>query len=140
MARGNGRRAAVREQSGTSGANAHRSERPAYTLTVKDLPEEERPRERLLAHGANTLSNSELIAIILRTGTRDVPVMDLARKLLARYGGLGGLARVGATELVGFSGLGMAKAVELRADLADFAAEHLVEIDQAILAVGAAGR
>jgi DNA repair protein RadC len=44
-------------------------------------------------------------------------VLDLARKLLARYGGLGGLARVGATELVGFSGLGMAKAVELQAAL-----------------------
>jgi len=56
-----------------------------------DWPEDERPRERLLAHGARSLSDAELLAIFLRTGTADMPVMALARHLTEEFGGLRGL-------------------------------------------------
>ncbi len=60
--------------------------------TLRDLPAEQRPRERLLAHGASVLSDSELIAILLRTGHRGCSVLDLAHSLLYdEGGGLGGL-------------------------------------------------
>src|ERR687885_83447 len=75
---------------------------------------------RLARHGGAgpaALKEEELVAIILRTGIHGRPVLELSRELLRHYGGLGGLARVGATELRGFKGLGMAKAVELQAAL-----------------------
>ncbi len=81
------------------------------------MPAQERPRERLYYQGPAALKEEELVAIILRTGTRDRPVLDLARDILRHYGGLGGLARVSASELLGLNGLGMAKAVELQAAL-----------------------
>ncbi|MDE2922157.1 MAG: DNA repair protein RadC [Acidobacteriota bacterium] len=66
------------------------NDRPSTTL--REVPSEERPRERLLAHGAGVLSDSELIAILLRTGHRGCSVVDLARDLLYDEGrGLGGL-------------------------------------------------
>ncbi len=62
------------------------------TTTLREVPSEERPRERLLAHGAGVLSDCELIAILLRTGHRGFSVVDLARDLLYDEGrGLGGL-------------------------------------------------
>ena len=62
------------------------------TTMLREVPSEERPRERLLAHGAGVLSDSELIAILLRTGHRGFSVVDLARDLLYDEGrGLGGL-------------------------------------------------
>ncbi len=88
-----------------------------YHPSIKELPAHDRPRERLYYQGPAALKEEELVAIILRTGTRDRSVLDLARDLLRRYGGLGGLARVGASELRSFNGLGMAKAVELQAAL-----------------------
>ncbi|HZU05195.1 MAG TPA: DNA repair protein RadC [Chloroflexota bacterium] len=88
-----------------------------YHPSIKALPAHERPRERLYHQGPAALKEEELVAIILRTGVRGMPVLDLARSLLAHYGGLGGLARVGASELRRFNGLGMAKAVELQAAL-----------------------
>lgn len=91
--------------------------RPDYQLSVKELPAHDRPRERLYFQGPAALREEELIAIILRTGTRGLSVLDLARSILTRYGGLGGLARVGASELRAVNGLGMAKAVELQAAL-----------------------
>lgn len=90
---------------------------PVYLPSVKDLPAHERPRERLYHQGPAALKEEELVAIILRTGIKGAPVLDLARALLLHYGGLGGLARVSATELQGYKGLGMAKAVELQAAL-----------------------
>src|SRR5215207_10084767 len=81
------------------------------------MPAHDRPRERLYYQGPQALKEEELVAIILRTGTKDQPVLDLARGVLNRYGGLGGLARVSASELQSYPGLGMAKAVELQAAL-----------------------
>lgn len=84
-------------------------------LTIHELPEHERPRERLAAHGAAKLSDSELIAIILRTGMKGASAIDLGRELLIRYGSLGALARCDVHELAKIKGVGMAKAVQLAA-------------------------
>ncbi|HLY67551.1 MAG TPA: DNA repair protein RadC [Chloroflexota bacterium] len=89
-----------------------------YHLTLKEWPESERPRERLLAHGPAYLSNAELLAIVLRTGVRGKTVLTMAENLLASFGGLTGLRRATVEELVaGRSGLGKAKAAQLKAAL-----------------------
>jgi DNA repair protein RadC len=85
------------------------------SLTIHELPEHERPREKLAAHGAKALSDSELIAILLRTGMKGVSAIDLGRELLKRYDSLTGLARCSVPELAGIKGVGMAKAVQLAA-------------------------
>jgi DNA repair protein RadC len=85
--------------------------------TVKDLPATERPRERLLELGANVLSPAELLAIILRTGTTDKRVTELAADLLKEFGGLDGLRRALPSELCRVAGLGPAKAAQLLAAL-----------------------
>ena len=86
-------------------------------LLIRDLPQGERPRERLEHYGAQALSNAELLAIILRTGVQGESVLHLASRLLARYGGLLGLARANFSELCAERGLGPAKATQLIAAL-----------------------
>ena len=88
-----------------------------YHATVRDLPSDERPRERLQHYGSQALSNAELLAIILRTGTTRDNVLELAGKLLAKYGGLGGLIRAEFGEICAEYGLGSAKAAQLKAAL-----------------------
>jgi DNA repair protein RadC len=88
-----------------------------YRPTIKELPSSERPRERLLSHGANALSNAELLAIILRTGTLHENVVQFAQRLLASHGGLGGLVRANIAELMSEKGLGPAKVTQLKAAL-----------------------
>lgn len=88
-----------------------------YHATVRDLPTEERPRERLQNHGPKALANAELLAIILRTGTTRENVLELASKLLTKYGGLGGLMRAEFMELCNEYGLGAAKTAQLKAAL-----------------------
>ncbi len=85
------------------------------TLRIHELPEQERPREKLAAHGAGALSDSELIAILLRTGLPGANAVDVARQLLAKYQSLGGLARCTVAELAKVKGVGPAKAVQLAA-------------------------
>jgi len=80
-----------------------------------DWPEDERPRERLLAHGADTLSDAELLAIFLRTGTRGMPVLALARHLLQEFGGLRNLMTVSPRQFCTVRGLGTAKYAQLQA-------------------------
>lgn len=86
-----------------------------YHVGLKDLPAAERPRERLVAVGAENLKDSELLAIILRTGSRQASVLELASNVLAKHGGLDGLSRAGLVDLCAQSGLGPAKAIELKA-------------------------
>ncbi len=74
-----------------------------------------RPRERLIHSGAGALSDGELLAIILRTGTQASNVLSLANQLLARHGGLAGLDRAAVAELCALKGLGEAKAVQIKA-------------------------
>src|SRR5256886_15380087 len=80
-----------------------------YHATVHDLPTDERPRERLRNYGAQALSNAELLAIILRTGTTRDNVLELSGKLLAKYGGLSGMMRADFSELCNGYGLWGAK-------------------------------
>jgi DNA repair protein RadC len=81
------------------------------------MPDNERPRERLIQHGANALSTAELLAVILRTGTTGENVLHLAERLLARYQGLHGLAQTSPEELQQIPGLGAAKATQILAAL-----------------------
>lgn len=84
-------------------------------LKLKDLPINERPRERLLRYGAEKLSNSELIAIILGNGTSKENILSISTRLLKISGGLNGLLNSDADELVKIDGIGKAKAVQLLA-------------------------
>lgn len=86
-------------------------------ITVKEMPEEERPRERLAHAGPQALSTSELLAIILRTGVKGENVVAMASRLLATHGGLAGLSRVDLAQLGQVHGLGPAKAAQLLAAL-----------------------
>jgi len=88
-----------------------------YHPKIKELPSGERPRERLRESGSASLSNSELLAIILRTGTAWENVLGLAARVLARFGGLVGLARASFGELCAERGIGEAKAAQLKAAL-----------------------
>ena len=89
----------------------------SMTLLVRDLPEEERPRERLLTAGAASLSNTELLAVLLRTGVKDDSVLHVAEKVLALYKerGLSAITQMSAQELSSIKGVGMAKAATILA-------------------------
>ncbi|MEO7933859.1 MAG: DNA repair protein RadC [Chthoniobacterales bacterium] len=85
---------------------------------LKELPADELPRERLQRHGAGSLSNAELIAILLRTGMEGTHVLELADQLLTRYQTLTAIARCSVQELSKIKGVGPAKAVQLAAAFA----------------------
>lgn len=85
--------------------------------TIKDLPRHERPRERLRDHGPTSLSNPELIAIILRTGTADNTAVELATNLLARFGSIKNIGCLTVKELTQVHGIGEAKAAQILAAL-----------------------
>jgi DNA repair protein RadC len=80
---------------------------------IRELPEDDRPREKLLARGANALTNAELIAILLRTGYAGRNVVDLAKDLLARYKTLTALSRCSVDEISQIKGIKGVKAIEL---------------------------
>jgi DNA repair protein RadC len=82
-------------------------------LNIREMPEDERPREKLAAHGASALTDPELIAILLRTGVAGKNVLEVARHLLKEFGSLGGLSRCTVDELATIRGVGFAKAVQL---------------------------
>ena len=86
-----------------------------YHPTIHDMPTGERPRERLIRGGATSLSTAELLAIIFRVGAEGENVLALSNRLLAKYGGLGGLARAPFTDLQDEHGLGEAKVATLKA-------------------------
>src|SRR6266542_2806718 len=82
---------------------------------MKDLPPEERPRERLAKHGPEALSTPELLAILLRTGPARESALDVAEGIVAQTGGLRGLANVTIEQLSQIRGVGVVKAIEIRA-------------------------
>jgi DNA repair protein RadC len=88
-----------------------------YHPTVHDMPPDDRPRERLQKYGADVLALSELLAIILRTGSAGENVIELANKLLSKYGGLAGLMSADFHELSSEHGLGPAKSAQVKAAL-----------------------
>jgi DNA repair protein RadC len=85
---------------------------------MREVPPAERPRERLVERGAEALKTSELLAILLRTGTQGRPVLDLAEFLLQHFGSLEALSRAPIGELTRVKGVGQAKAIELKAAFA----------------------
>lgn len=86
-------------------------------MAITDWPESERPRERLLASGPQSLSDAELLAIFLRTGIKGASAVDLARTLLTRFGSLSRLFCAGLPEFCQTPGLGPAKFAQLQAVL-----------------------
>jgi DNA repair protein RadC len=88
-----------------------------YHATVREMPSDDRPRERLMKLGAASLKNEELLAIILRVGTQGENVIELSRRLLDVYGGLGGLLQADTAVIAGEHGMGEAKATQLKAAL-----------------------
>ncbi len=88
-----------------------------YRVRIQQMVPSERPRERLAEHGSEYLSNAELLAIVLRTGTQKANAVDLARALLTRFGGLTGLADADMTALTEVPGIGPAKATEIKSAL-----------------------
>lgn len=83
--------------------------------SIQQMPETERPRERLIRYGAESLSAAELIAIILGSGTKQAPVLQLAQLILAKFSSLEQLAEATVQELCQVKGIGPAKAIQLRA-------------------------
>jgi DNA repair protein RadC len=86
-------------------------------MLLKDLPQEARPREKLLSRGPAALSDAELLALLLRSGIQGKNVLQLAQELVNRFGGVAGLLHTPAEALKTVKGLGPAKRAELVAVL-----------------------
>ena len=84
-------------------------------IRFKDIPVEERPRERLIMYGANNLSNEELLMIILKTGTKNYSVKEVVINLLNSSNGIIGLKNMTLNSLSNIPGIGQVKAIELMA-------------------------
>lgn len=95
-------------------------------MAIRDWPEAERPREKLLQRGPASLSDAELLAIFLRTGVKGKSAVDLARGLLGEFGGLGPLLAADRRRFCNALGLGRAKYAQLQAVL-EMARRHLEE-------------
>jgi DNA repair protein RadC len=102
-----------------------------YRTLIKEMPQNERPRERLQYHGAMALSNAELIAIALRTGSSRENALSLANRLLSVCNGLAGLARASVHDLCEVPGIGLAKAAQVLA---------AIELGRRLNLAGEAGR
>ena len=89
----------------------------ARTLMLREMSPDERPRERLMSRGPSSLSNGDLLAILLNTGLPGEPVTAVAQRLLVDHGGLLGLIRLDVQELAAIRGVGPAKAAKLKAAL-----------------------
>ncbi|MDX8342006.1 RadC family protein [Rossellomorea sp. YZS02] len=84
-------------------------------LMIRDFPQDERPRERMIQSGASSLSNQELLAILLRTGTKSESVLQLSNRLLNQFDGLNLLKDASLEEITKTKGIGLAKAVQIMA-------------------------
>jgi DNA repair protein RadC len=82
---------------------------------IKNLPEDQRPREKLISKGASFLNDAELVAIIIRSGTYDKTALELSYDILAGVGSIEGLQNVGVAELCKIKGVGYAKACQIKA-------------------------
>lgn len=88
-----------------------------YHVRMCDVPEGDRPRERLREYGPESLTDAELLAILLRVGSTGMNVIELARQLLHEFGGWRGLQRADFADVVGERGMGEAKAAQVKAAL-----------------------
>ena len=85
------------------------------SIMIRDFPQDERPRERLITDGPESLSNHELLAILLRTGTKDESVLQLSNRLINKFDGLRLLKDASIEEITSIKGIGIAKAVQIMA-------------------------
>lgn len=85
------------------------------SLLIRDFPKNERPRERLIKEGPESLATQELIAIILRTGTKDESVLEISNQIIKQFDGLRMLMNASVEEITSIRGIGEAKAVQLLA-------------------------
>ncbi|MFC6331580.1 DNA repair protein RadC [Paenibacillus septentrionalis] len=85
--------------------------------TLRQLPHNQRPRERMMAYGADALSHAELLAILIRTGTKDQSAVQLSTNLLQQCGSLRELVDMSVEELTAIKGIGQAKALQLLAGI-----------------------
>lgn len=89
-----------------------------YHITIKEMPEEMRPREKMLINGEQNLSEEELLAIILGSGTKEMSALQLARQLLVNFKGLRQIKEASLEELINsHKGIGSAKAIAVKAAL-----------------------
>jgi DNA repair protein RadC len=88
-----------------------------YRLRIRELPDNDRPRERLRDQGAAALSDAELLAILLRVGVEGINVVQLAQQILIDHHGWAGLQRAGFAQLAALHGMGDAKTAQLKAAL-----------------------
>ena len=104
------------------------------TIMVRDLPRDERPREKLIAYGADALSNAELLAVLLHTGTREQSVLHLAESVLGKFKerGIASIVHTSVADLAGIHGIGPSKAASILAavelgpeDAAHYVMPHL---------------
>lgn len=87
----------------------------SHNLKINDIPKNERPREKLLTYGSQSLSNAELLAIVLRTGNKNTNALELSNKIIVRVGGIDGLFKSSARELMKIEGVKEAKATQILA-------------------------
>ncbi|AJG97197.1 hypothetical protein LF65_00561 [Clostridium beijerinckii] len=85
------------------------------SLKIKDIPQNERPKEKLLTYGAESLSNSELLAIIIRTGTQGENVLQLCSRLLSELEGLNGILDASFDDIISIKGIKQGKASQILA-------------------------
>ncbi len=84
------------------------------SLTIKHWKEDDRPREKMLLKGKSSLTDAELLAIVIGSGTREESALALSKRILLHYdNNLNAVAKLSATELIQFKGIGMAKAVSI---------------------------
>ena len=88
---------------------------PHASQRIHDMPADERPREKMIKHGAGALSDAELLALFFRTGMQGLSAIDIGKLLLKKYGSLTSLSRQKTTEIQKQKGLGPAKALDLAA-------------------------
>ena len=93
------------------------SENPLYRSAVREMPEEDRPRERLARLGPEALRDAELIAVLIRTGTKDMGAVRLAEELIHQFGSLRAISQASIEEIQQVKGLGQVKAIEIKAAL-----------------------
>lgn len=95
------------------GAELHLSlDRPKH-IAIRNLTVEERPREKLLKHGVESLADAELLGLVLASGTPRVSALELSRELLAHFGGIESLSRAAVEDLLRLPGIGFAKSMKL---------------------------
>lgn len=95
-------------------------------MAIRDWPEEERPREKLIQLGPQSLSDAELLALFLRTGRPGITAVDAGRELIQHFGGLSGILGATLEDFIGFRGMGPARYASLQAAV-ELGRRHLQE-------------